>query len=312
MLRKIEQCFNEIWRLQDRRSLFQRIRDYLSVLMVGPFLLFLSMAMTAALRHANVVAGWLNIDLENGHLGFIFNSIPYLLFMLAFTALYMFMPNTKVEPGPALAAGLITGIIWKVLGKIFAIFVTGTSNYAVIYSAFAAMVLFMIWIYIGWMTVLVGAAICYYLQHPSNQSVSRNFRSLSLRLKEKLALQVCVEVGQALYHRRPPLDVTGLAGHIGVPSLAVDNVARSLIQMGILARTGRDAQSFIPARPFDDTSVEDMLKALRAADETGVLQVHKLRAAAAVNTVLKIHDKAIHRDLGKITLKQLALGSIET
>jgi membrane protein len=311
MMRKIEQCFNEIWRLQDRRTLFQRIRDYLGVLMVGPFLLFMSMAMTAAVRHANVVANWFHIDLENGSLAFIFNSIPYVLFMLAFAALYMFMPNTKVNPGPALAAGLITGIIWKILGKLFAVFVTGTGNYAAIYSAFAAMVLFMIWIYIGWMTVLAGAAICYYLQHPSNMAVSRRFQTLSLRLKEKLALQICVEVGQVMYHRHKPLDASQLAARIGVPSLAVENVVRSLVQQDILARTGRDNQAFIPARPFDDTTVEDMLKALRAADERGVLQAHKLRGTPAVNNIVKIHDKALHRDLGKITLKQLALGSTE-
>ena len=312
MMQKIEQAFNDIWRVSETRNMLQRLRDYLSVLMIGPVLLFLSMGMTAALRHANLVAGWLHIDLEGENFGIVFGAIPYLLFMLAFTALYMFMPNTRVRTGPALVAGLLTGIIWKILGKLFGIFVVGSASYAAIYSAFAAMVLFMIWVYAGWMTVLAGAAICYFLQHTSNQSMSRMFRNLSLRVKEKLALQVCVEIGQAFYKHDKPLTVAQLAARLRLPAIAVEDVTDDMVAMDILAETGRDGLCLMPSCPFDTTSVEDMLKKLRAADEAGVLQLQKIQGSPAVNTVLKLQDKALHGALGKITLKQLALGSIET
>lgn len=310
MMRKVEQAFNDIWRVAETRNIFVRLRDYLGVLMVGPTMLFLSMGMTAALRHADVAAGWLHINLEGDNVGLLLSAVPYLLFMLAFTALYMFMPNTKVNAVPALASGLITGIVWKVLGILFGVFVVGSARFAAIYSAFAAMVLFMIWVYVGWATVLAGADICYYLQQPSNQRISRRFRNLSLRVKEKLALQICVEIGHAHYRRTKPPNASQLATNIHMPSLAVEDVTDALVQMDILAKTGGD-DAFIPSRPFDTTTVEDMLKALRAADEAGVLQAHKIHGSPAVNAVLKIHDKGLHRDLGKITLKQLALGSID-
>ncbi|TAL38480.1 MAG: YihY/virulence factor BrkB family protein [Alphaproteobacteria bacterium] len=308
---KIERAVNDIWRVTETRSLVQRVRDYLSVLLIGPVLLFLSMGMTAALRHAGFVAAWLHIDLSSAGFEMMFATVPYILFMIAFTALFMFMPNTRVKPGPALAAGLFTGIVWKVLGKLFAIFVSSTGNVALVYSAFATMVLFMIWVYVGWMTVLAGAAVSYYLQNPSNQSMSRRIRNLSLRVKEKLALQICVEIGDALYKGAKPLTLQNLAARLKIPALAVDDVTEDLVVSGVLTQSAEQGRPFMPARPFDTTSVEEMLKCLRAADETGVLQVNKIHGSPAVDKVLKATERAMHKELGKITLKQLALGSTE-
>lgn len=110
LMMKIERAFNDIWRVPGSAHLLQRIRDYLSVLLIGPVLLFLSMGMTGAVRHAGFVAAWLHIDLTEASYDAMFRITPYVLFMFAFTALYMFMPNTRVRPVPAMAAGLVTGI----------------------------------------------------------------------------------------------------------------------------------------------------------------------------------------------------------
>lgn len=312
LMLKIERAFNDIWRVAETRSLVQRVRDYLSVLLIGPVLLFISMGMTGALRHAGFVAAWLHIDLTQGNYDAMFRIVPYVLFMIAFMALFMFMPNTRVRIGPALAAGLVTGIAWKALGKLFGVFIASTGSVALIYSAFAAMVLFMIWVYVGWMTVLAGAAVSYYLQNPSNQSMSRRIRNLSLRVKEKLALQICVEIGEALYKGDKPLTLQVLAARLKIPALAVNDVTEDLVVSGVLTQSADDGRPFMPARPFDATTVEEMMKCLRAADETGVLSLNKIHGSPAVNAVLKSTERAMHKELGKITLKQLALGSIET
>ncbi|MEZ0223091.1 MAG: YihY/virulence factor BrkB family protein [Alphaproteobacteria bacterium] len=311
LMLKIERAFNDVWRVTETRSFVQRIRDYLSVLLIGPVLLFISMGMTGALRHAGFIAAWLHIDLTEASYDAMFRITPYVLFMIAFTALFMFMPNTRVKLGPALAAGAVTGIVWKVLGKLFTVFVTSSGNVALIYSAFAAMVLFMIWVYVGWMTVLAGAAVSYYLQNPSNQSMSRRIRNLSLRVKEKLALQICVEIGHALYKGEKPLTLQILATRLKIPALAVNDVTEDLVVSGVLAQSGEQGRPFMPAKPFDTTTVEDMLKCLRAADETGVLSLNKIQGSSAVDKVLKATERAMHKELGKITLKQLALGSTE-
>ena len=311
MLYKMEYAFNDIWRVERPRTWLRRLRDYLSVIFVAPLSMFLAVAMTTTLQHADYAWKWLKLDLVDGAMEQVFSIVPWILFVLAFGALFAFMPNTRVKPLPALVAGLVTAVLWKVLGKLFGMFVAGSASYAAIYSVFAVLVLFMIWVFSGWVVVLVGASVCYYLQHPSNQPLARNMRNLSLRMKEKIALQSCAEIGRAFYGGRMGLSLHELSVLLRMPSQAVFDVVEDLAAAGVLAATETGTMHYIPGRPFDDATVEDLLLAIRSADEHGVLQVIKIHVSSAVAAVVKIGDRAVHDKFHKYTLKQLALGSIE-
>jgi membrane protein len=308
MLQKMEYAFNDIWRVYRGRTFVKRVRDYLTVILLAPLSLFLAVAMTTTLQHADYAWKWLGLDLVNTAMEQVFAIVPWVLFVIAFTAFYIFMPNTRVRAVPAIISALATAVIWKVLGKVFALFVVGSAKYAAIYSVFAVLALFMIWVYAGWLVILVGASMCYYLQHPTNQAVSRRVRNLSLRMKEKMALQACAAVGASFYKDQKGLALTSLPAELKAPLQAVEDVVDDLLAAGILVSTGTQ---LVPGRPFDATTVDDMMKALRAADENGVLQAHKVAATPSVSAVIKIGEKAIHDKLGKYTLKQLALGSID-
>ncbi|HYD19383.1 MAG TPA: YihY/virulence factor BrkB family protein [Patescibacteria group bacterium] len=310
-MQKTENAFNEIWRVLKGRTFFKRVRDYMAVVLAGPLLMFLSIAMSATLEHADVAWKWLHIDLVDSTMEHVFSVVPWVLFILAFAALYGFMPNARVKPLCALAAGATVSLVWKFLGAVFGLFVATSTSYAAIYSAFAALILFMIWVYVGWFTLLAGAAVSYYLQHPTNQGLSRHIKNLSVRVKEKIALQVCHDIGRAFYKDGKGIDLQHLASGLKMPALAVLDVIEDLSDQGILAATGTGAPHFIPGRPFDTTTIEDLLKAIRAADETPILRVDRVHGSPGVNTVVKLLDKALHDKLGKYTLKQLATGSIE-
>lgn len=312
LMHKIETAFNDIWHVANTRSMTLRVRDYLSVLLIGPLLLFLSIGMTTAMQHAAMVNEWLDINLVTVTFEETFKLVPYILFGLAFAALYMFMPNTRVNAVPALIAGFVTGIMWKVLGKLFGVFVTGSASYAAIYSAFAALVLFIIWLYVGWLVVLAGASICYYLQNPSNQAISRRALRLSARVREKAALQVCTEIAESFYEQQKGMTVPRLAAKLRMPSVVIDQITRALTDAGILAlAVTRRQQEYIPGRPFDETTVADMLLILRAADEAGVLSLDSVRASDAVNQAIQRAEMQVRQEMGKLTLKQLALQQIE-
>lgn len=310
-LQKTENAFNEIWRVMRGRSFYKRIRDYMAVVLAGPLMMFLSIAMTTTLQHADAAWKWLRLDLVDTAMQNVFEIVPQILFILAFSALYGFMPNARVQPRAALAAGVTITVVWKILGIFFSFFVASSASYAAIYSAFAALVLFMIWVYMGWFTLLAGAAVAYYLQHPTNQGLSRHIKNLSLRVKEKIALQAVYEIGREFYKEGRGITLQTLSGRTHMPAQAVYDVIEDLVDQGLLAATGPAAPLFIPGRPFDETTVEDLLKAIRAADETPILRIDRVHGAPVVNALMKIHDKAIHDKLGKYTLKQLSLGSIE-
>ncbi len=309
LMAKIETAFNEIWGVPNTRPFVLRIRDYLGVLLIGPLFLFLSVAITTSLKNLDFFARFMGTEIFNLAFEKTFVVLPFVLFALAFAAIYAFMPNTRVKLIPALVAGVITGVLWKALGYLFGVFVTGSGSYAAIYSAFAALVLFMIWLYVGWLIVLIGASISYYLQNPSNQRLPRRFRQLSLRVKEKLALMVLTEIGKDFYAQKPAPTLGMLARRMNVPARAVGDVVEDLVTAGFLVDNN---DGYMPGRPFDTTSIFDTLKALRAADEAGSIEFTHLRSSETTDRILDLSEKATRVVLGNITLKQLCFGEVNT
>lgn len=306
LMQKVETAFNQVWNVSGTRPLVLRVRDYLSVLLIGPLFIFLSMGMTASLKYQDFIARWLDFAIVDTALEYTFRIMPFVLFTLAFTAIYMFIPNTRVRALPALTAGVATAVMWKMLGWLFSSFVAGSGNYAAIYSAFAALILFMIWLYLAWLVVLVGASITYYLQNPTNQRISRHFRQLSLRVKTKIALLLVADIGHVFYEKEGrPLDLTILARRMRMPARAIEGVAASLTRAGILAET---QDGYIPGCPFDETTVHDMLAQLRAANEDEGVSYEDLKPHAATDAVMALYDTALGHALSGMTLKQLAQG----
>ncbi len=307
MMRKIEAAFNVIWRVKRERTALQRFRDYLGALFIGPFLISLSVAMAEVFSSTSLFATKFGFDFSTALPVSVTGIVPYALFTIAFAALYVFMPNTHVRIIPALIAGSVTAALWKVMGKVFSVFVVGAGSYAAIYSAFAALMLLMIWIYLGWLIVLIGAAMAYYLQNPTSQKMIRNGRALSARVREKAALLICGEIGRAFYAGEPPPSLQALSAATDLPSVITADTVEMLTASGLLVVTGKAfSAGYIPGRPFDETTVADMLKKLRSVEEQEGISFPSLQPAKAADALLEAATAAADREWAKKTLKQLA------
>ncbi len=297
LMQKVESSFNHIWRVPAPRSFVLRLRDHLSVLLIGPLFIFLSMGMTASLRY-DAAAEWLGIEAINALLHMALLLVPYILFTLAFTAIYLFIPNTRVRLVPALAAGAFTSVLWKALGWGFGIFVQQSSNVAAIYSAFAALILLMIWLYIAWLVVLLGASVAYYLQNPASQRLAHRPLVLSAQQQRQLCLLLLAETSRRFYAQKS-LILETIAQSFNLPLLAVAEALERLCEACIL-RT--DGLSYLPALPFDELLVSDVIMRL---DQTAVKASYRLRMPEFINALEIETDKARAQQLAGLTVKQL-------
>ena len=109
---------------------------------MGPILLFAAIGMTATAMNIGIVREVLALEPFGQPVYELGRVMPYLLVIAAFTFIYMFIPNTKVEFGPALAGGIVGGVLWQSAGIAFAVFVASSTNYSAIYSGFAILILF--------------------------------------------------------------------------------------------------------------------------------------------------------------------------
>ena len=310
LMQKIERAFNFSWHVTQHRSFAKRFSDYLSVILIGPVLIFASVGLSASLQAAPVVERLAAIE----PLGTLFNIVgtivPYLLLVAAFTFIYVFVPNTKVKVKSAFVGALVAGFMWKMLGWAFAAFVVTSTNYAAIYSAFATLIIFMIWLYAGWLVLLLGASVACYHQKPELVTSRGDVVRPANRYREQLALLILHLIGQHHYRGQAPWTSEHLAQRLNAPIETVDEVLVALVEHGLLTRTDADPPELVPGRPFEDTNLKVALDAVRLTDPSASGAPPKLSPEAGVDGLMSELDAAWEGAIGARTLKDLALDSV--
>jgi membrane protein len=166
-IRKVEESFNLVWRIDRPRSFARRVTEFLGVMIAGPILLAVALELLASAVHSPA-AQWLD---SFAHLAWIFRVLgqllPYAIVTIVFTFMYAFIPNTRVDFGPALIGGVTAGIIWAVVGYAFSAFIVYSSHMVAVYTGFAIVLSALIWIYVSWLILLIGAQLACYVQFPA-------------------------------------------------------------------------------------------------------------------------------------------------
>jgi membrane protein len=305
LIQKIEEVFNYTWHVKRTRSFAQRFSHYLSVIVVGPVLVFSALGITASVMSTTVVQKLVGIEPFGSLLKMAGQLVPYLLTITAFAFIYTFVPNIKVRLGSALTGATVAGVLWQATGWAFAAFIASSTKYTAIYSSFAILILFMIWIYLSWLILLVGASIAFYHQHPESLTPYSRRLSLNNRLKEHLSLLVMLMIGQNYYHRRPAWTLEGLAQHLSVPMVAVEPILSALEERGLLTRTRQDPPTYLPCRPPETTGLKEVLDAVRTTPQQADSSLGGLRSAPGVEHLLESLDRAVAEALRGRTIKEL-------
>jgi membrane protein len=211
-----------------------------------------------------------------------------------------------VRLGPAFVAGLVAGALWQTAGWVFAAFVASSTHYAAIYSGFAILVLFLIWVYVSWLILLFGAAVAFYLQHPAYVVALPGEPRLSNRMRERLALAVMSLVAGRYLEGRPPWTLQQLTERLRVPMHAVELVLDALARGGVLARSASDPPTYLPARDLGRVSVAQLLALVRAAGEDRFLSPDALPVPDEVAGVIARVEDGIDASLDHLMVTALA------
>lgn len=310
LLQKIEDAFNFVWRVKRIRPLAQRFTQYLSVLMIGPLLIFSAVGVTAAFFGSSAMQALIAIEPFGAMVKFAATLLPFLFVIAAFAFVYVVMPNTRVRVGSALVGATVAGVLWQTLGWGFAAFIAGSTRYTAVYAGFAIVIFSMIWLYLNWLIVLIGANIACYHQYPALLvSPRREFR-LSNRIREKIALLIAMYIGRNYYTKAPAWSLEALAARIGVPVLSVETVLTSIQDAGYIAETADDPPYFLPARSFETITVKELLDTIRSAGEMPGLNTETLPHEADVEGLLARLDEAAGASLRGRNLRELAMASV--
>ena len=156
LLATIEDSFNDIWRLKKGRTIIQRVVIYWAVITLGPLLIGISLSLSSYLVSITDSVDILTFGRFNI---FMLSLLPFVFECMAFVGLYMTVPNCRVRFCDALPGGIVAALLFEVAKSGFTYYVLSFGTYQVIYGALATIPLFLIWLYLSWIVVLVGAEI---------------------------------------------------------------------------------------------------------------------------------------------------------
>jgi membrane protein len=260
-IKKVEDSFNFLWRVDQPRSFARRVAEYLTLLVIGPLLLvgFIGLShialASAPLRLAESLPPLQQLK------GTAIDLSPYLMVSAIFTVLYMFIPNTRVRWRPAVTGALAAGVLWAAIGKIFASFVVYSTRLTIVYAGFAFIVAGLLWTYLGWLILLAGAQLSFYVQNPTYLRLGLQELRLSCEELEQLALRLMYFVGRTHLTGGKRWTVNALSNELGLPGIAVAQMASTLEKAGLLIVTEGD--ELAPARDIGRIGVYEILQIAR-------------------------------------------------
>ena len=202
----IERTLGQIWRVERQRPLQQRLILYWSAITLGPLLVGASVAITSYV----VTASRGVVDVLPGGLRWLLDSFEFVLLVLCISGLYFYVPNARVRWRHALTAGLMTALGIELGKKVLTGYLAEMPTYSAIYGAFAAVPILLVWIYMAWLIVLLGAVVAsslpelgrHHLRRPSGAGWHFRLSLEVLALLQVLRAQAARGLSQSALARR--------------------------------------------------------------------------------------------------------------
>lgn len=264
----IEKTFNDIWGVKTHRTLFRKFADYTSVLVICPLLILAAVTATASFASSGFVE-WLRARGMAGLVEALLAAAPYVAVWIAFAAMYVFMPNTRVAFRAALAGGIVAGTLWQLALWAYTHFQVGVAKYQAIYAGFAALPLFLVWLYVSWVIVLFGAEVSFAFQNVETFRREEKALGVSYAAREHLALTLLVALARRFERGEPAWTAEELSHRLDVPVRLVRDVLFELQRVGLVIEFDRGGgeTGYQPARSTESLTAADALGALRMSGE---------------------------------------------
>lgn len=161
MLTSIENVFNRIWRVREKRGGMIGFMRYWTIISLGPIILGSAFVLSSTVASMNLLSSHLAGYEVDG--AFLLWAISFTLSILGFFILYWTIPNRSVPIKAALFAGIFSASVFELLKNLFGYIMSNFTSYEIIYGAFAALPIFLLWIFLSWNIVLLGVEISYAL-----------------------------------------------------------------------------------------------------------------------------------------------------
>jgi len=230
MLSSIEDTFNLVWGIKTPRPLIDKVRNYIVIMVAAPVLLIVASAGVPIIMGFTEKLTWMG-----PLLAFSLRAAPVMVMALAFSIVYIFLPNTKVKFSAAFTGALASAVLAVLFQFAIIKLGVGVSKYNKIYGTLAAIPLFLFWVKTSWMILLMGAEVAFSVQNAGTYSRERLAVNPSARSRLCLAFALMKKITSAFEKGGGPFDVLAYGTENRIPVRLVNDVIHILTINGLTA-----------------------------------------------------------------------------
>ncbi|MBN1254323.1 MAG: YihY family inner membrane protein [Deltaproteobacteria bacterium] len=309
VLANIERSFNDIWGIERSRSIMRKISDYLSFMLICPFLLVMSSTMTVIVSSQVrlIISKVALLDVLSPAITLGLKFIPLFMMWILFTFIYIFMPNTRVKLQFAAVAGLIAAVLFQVFQVAYINSQIFIAKYNAVYGSFAALPLFLIWLQTSWLIVLLGAELSFAGQNVEMYKFEQQYQKVSYSFKKLLSLRIAHLLVKNFSRAQNPWNEAQIARALEIPIRLAREILRDLHTAGVISRVTLDDERMVayqPARNPKDITVQYVIDALetQGVDDIPVAESKELKKLAVY---LKTFHNLIAQSSANIRLQDI-------
>ena len=301
----IERTFNSIWQVKKPRTLYRKMTDYFSMILLLPILILLSSGISIYL--STFVKHMEEFALLAPLVKFLVRLIPFVLTWGMFTALYIFMPNTRVKFKYAIIPGIIAGSAFQAFQYIYIGSQIWVSNYNAIYGSFAAIPMFLLWTQISWSICLYGAQLCYVAQNLNNFSFSKETENISRRYHDFLCITIMSLICKRFQKETTPYTAEELSDEHKIPIRLTKKILYELQDLKMICETpvedDNESVAYLPSVDINRMNVAMLLSRLDSSGSEA-FKIDRERYNLPWEALTKAREE-YYENTSKILLKDL-------
>ena len=304
VLTNIEMAFNQIWQVDRGRPWLRKCSDYLGLVVILPVAMFVSLSLMTFVKSHLVTQEFLSIDLLGRTYVYLLKIAPFFVMWLAFSFIYLYMPNTRVNPISASAGGIIGGTLWQFCQWAYIHYQFGSSTYGAIYGALSQLPMLLIWIFVSWIILLLGAEIAFAHQNLARFRLKQRWQAQPTVNRSYWGLQLLLLVGQRFEAGQSPPTIMELAEELEVPADETRALLEVMQNIGALKASGENGHEVLPARDMRHLMVFDLVEGLEQRESIPENIVAEGRGKIILE-VLKLVREQGKKGVAKLSLADL-------
>ena len=261
----LENSFNSIWNVKQSRSFARRMTNYVITLLLVPVLVVVTSGISIFLNSTEVLASVLDgiVPIRK----FMLRFLPFVATTGVFTWIFIAIPNTKVKFSSAIIPGILMGLLYQVVQALSMYLVVLFTRMSIVYGAFSAIPLVLIWLNITCWLLLIGAELAFAIQNNDMFAYEKDIATMSRRYQDYVMLYLLSMIVKRFEQGESPLTAQEMAEENQLPIRLVQQVLARLEDANIVHRLYVDqaeSESFVPALDTRSITVEMVLGRISA------------------------------------------------